>query len=262
MTGGSLYPSGRLRILTEHVHIGRVSGSGKRFTVRIDTENYASVPDDNICTLVVSESSFQRHVVNIGTWKEISTDVSFTVPNHLAGRFSARLMVASGDADSLGMLTATCESVQVDTGDGPNVISPLLSSRYDPDLTSYGWRFEIVGGLPQVAFNIRLQPYPEFKDSGYFRGLVLPEIVRKVLEWLFLSADPTEEDSIARKWMMLLCDSNDSRVEAFLSVRQDLLALPGRGLDDAAERHIETMVHAFCAPRDPIGELVTQLERA
>jgi len=262
MTGGSLYPSGRQRILAEDVTITPELGIAKQFRIKVDKSRYGAVPPDSSVRLIVRESSFQRHTINLKPWADLGADFTFSIPEHLSGRFSARFMVVSQGLNKLGLLVATCEGLHIDTGDGPNIMSGLLHSRYDPELDSYAWRFEIENGdRPLIALNQRLQEHPEFYSSGYFRGLILPEIVRRVLEWLLLEADPSEEDSFAHKWLNLLCGGRPNSMESFVQTRQNLHSQRIRGLDDASKQEVEQLVRSFCATHRPVDELIAELER-
>lgn len=261
MTGGSLYPTGRQRLLLDDVVVTAAPGRRRQFKIGVDVEKYGSIPDVAVARLVVSESSLQRHVIELGGWRDLSSEVEFGLPPHMAGRFDARLLVACRQADRLGQLHATCEGLQVDTGDGPSISSPILPCRWDPDLEAYLWRFEVENGVPQVAFNQRLQEFPHFTSTGYFRSLVLPEVVRRVLEWLFLDADPTEQGSRAEEWLRLVCGGGQQVIDDFLAARQDYLSQGGRGLDDTATRKVETLVSSFCSSRGPVAELLRDLEQ-
>ena len=123
------------------------------------------------------------------------------------------------------------------------------------------WRFEVVNGYPQVSLNVRLQQYPDFVKSGYFRSLVLPEIVRRVLEWMFLEADPEEEGTQAQKWLVLLSEGHEEAIDSFLRSRQELHMQELHGLDEQSRLKVEQIVQSFCLPRSPIDELITELER-
>lgn len=258
MTGGSLYPSGRQRLLLDDVVISAAPGR-RAFKIGVRLENYRAIPEDAVARLVVSESSLQRHIIELGGWQDLGSEVAFALPAHMAGRFDARLLVACREADTLGQLYATCEGLQIDTGDGPSISSPILPCRWDPELQAYLWRFEVENGVPQIAFNTRLQEFPHFTSTGYFRSLVLPEVVRRVLEWLLQDADPTEQGSRAEEWMRLLCGDRQAAMEGFLAARQDYLAQGNRGLDDVATRKVEQLVVSFCQSRGPVAELFRDL---
>lgn len=247
MTGGSLFPSGRQRLLQEHITLSGTL-TPPRLNVQISTAEYPSIPADAHVTFVLKASNLDRRPLHLGTWGAMAAGASVTLPVALTegARPGCRLMVS--DPSHTGKLLATAENLTVVLGTGPMSSTSLLNSQWD-DLGQIPWVLELQPPLLKV--NTALKEFPQYESL--LRPLLLPEIVRRVAEWL-LDPDAADDETVVDQWLTSLTDGSPDLREK----HDDLRDSKDQGERDA---WVSDVVKRMTDHRKPLDEFLNVLKQ-
>ncbi len=196
--------TGRKRIARSHMQLAlRVEGG-----VPVLDLSALSLPRDLPAEAEVIVEAYERTTVSrisAGTVGSLDLPIGHPLPEFgVPDLVKVRVKVV-GTGDEGGLLLAQADRLRPSLEHGSVPTRSMIPARPDDGMGQTMWRVSVEDEAPILLVNSAIDDWRGFTVSPAFQTLVLPEVLRRCLEWvdvtLAIEGEPEETDSDLALWV-------------------------------------------------------------